>query len=740
MRGLGRHLKRFLQKILPIVSVLVLLFAALYLAGSTTTSIGELGDIYLLIFVATGLALLVLAMAIINRIFKLVRQLRTGAAGSKLTMRLVLVFVALAVPPAIIVYWFSVDFLSRSVDSWFDVDVETALEDAEIISQSFLEVQEQTRRNQIERQARRLMNSDGRNLISELTDLVQESGALEMAVFQRGRILATSSTELGRMRPDLPDELDLRQARNFGVHVHAEPVGDGGLQIRALAEIPQQSLGAEPRILQAIFPVTPGFDERAANVQRQLARYTQLAYLRDQLKRSFVLILSLVLLLSVLLAVLLAFDTARRLVMPIGRLSAATRAVAAGDYRSHIDDAGDDELGFLVRSFNAMTDEIASASHAAEQSRQEAEQRRDYLEAVLGRLSSAVLSLDAEGRLLTANAATDRILGLRTAELIGARLAKAVGNREDLTVLVNLIEAKGQAGEREWRDELTLETGDRQQVLVCRGAQLTTASNVGQVVVIDDVTDLVQAQRAAAWGEVARRLAHEVRNPLTPIQLAAERIRHKYLGRLEAEDDRVLDKTTRTIVAQVEALKTMVNAFSEYARAPTLQLEKVKLSDLVEDVLELYRHGAGALSYQADWMDPEPRVLVDCGRIRQLLHNLIKNAQEALEDKDLSLNLDTHLYWRDERPWLVFSLRDNGPGVPRQIIDKLFEPYATTKTRGTGIGLAIVKKIAEEHGGAVRARNAESGGAVIEVELPVEPREIAALEAPPTVGADEKSA
>ncbi|MEM9300920.1 MAG: ATP-binding protein [Pseudomonadota bacterium] len=729
---LTRHFRRFLQKILPAVSVLVLLFAALYLAGNATTGLSELGDLYVPIFALTGLAILVLVVAIAHRVYRLVVQLRSGAAGSRLTFRLVVLFVALAVPPASIVYWFSVDFLSGSIDRWFDVDVETALDDALDIGQSFLAVQERSARRQVQRVASELSDLPDGQLIGSMTRLLDQFGAREITVFEEnGRVVRTVNEELGQIFPDAPQNLDLIQARQRGSYVDAEPLDDGGLQIRALAEIPERSLSGDVRIVQAIFPVTPGFDDQAANVERQLDRYRMLAFLRADLKRSVVFVLSLVLLLSVLLAVLLAFNTARRLVMPIGRLAEATRAVAAGDYGRRIDGGGQDELGFLVESFNTMTGDIEAASRDAQLNRREAEQRRDYLEAVLGRLSSAVLSLDAERRILTANAAADAVLGVRLEDWIGEPIDALITEHPALGPLLHHIEDHG--GEvTPWREELTVDVPGQSRTLVCRGAPLTTEGNVGQVLVIDDVTDLVEAQRAAAWGEVARRLAHEVKNPLTPIQLAAERIRRRYLPAEPDDDHAVLDRGTRTIVSQVEALKTMVNAFSEYARAPTLKLEPVSLATTVDEVLDLYR-GGGGFSCHSDWMAGEPRVLVDRDRIRQLLHNLIKNSREAVVDGTLELHVDTRLEWRGASPWLILSLRDNGPGIPDQVLDKLFEPYATTKDRGTGIGLAIVKKIAEEHGGEIGARNASGGGAIFELRLPVDAAELGSQRPPASV-------
>ncbi len=720
-----RGVQRFFQRTLPVISAVVLLLAALYLAGDATRGLSGFSDYYLWVFALAGVALLVLAGAIGHRLYRLIRQLRARAPGSRLTLRLVILFVVLAVPPASVVYLFSVDFLNRSIDSWFDVDVEQALDDALEIGQRFLEVQKIEKQTLTRRLARRLADLEDRRLLSSLRNMVGETEAIELTVLSSGgRVIATSSRDFDRFAPDLPSDFVLVQARRGG-YVDSEPLEEGVLQIRVLQTVPDSRIGSE-RLLQGIFPVAQGFDEQADKVEREFERYQNLKFLRTQLKRSFQLILSLVLLLSVLVAVLLAFNTARRVVQPIGRLADATRAVASGDYARRLPVPGRDELGFLVASFNTMTQEIARTAAEASASRRQAEERRDYLEAVLGRLSSGVLSFDQVGQLKTANPAAGEILGVDLGAYLGSTLDTVAASHPHLRPLVELIERR-RADARDWQRDCLLERGAQQQVLTCRGARLPgDDQGGGAVLVFNDMTDLVRAQREAAWGEVARRLAHEVKNPLTPIQLSAERLRHKYLPKMPAAEAAVLDRATRTIVAQVEALKTMVNAFSDYARAPSLQLERLRLSELAAEILDLYEQGGGRLKVDADWMASEPNVLADRGRIRQLLHNLVKNAQEAVGDGELKLALSTRLEWRNDRPWLCLSMRDNGPGLPPGVVENLFEPYATTKERGTGIGLAIAKKIAEEHGGEIHARNAANGGAVFEFRLPVEVGEAAA--------------
>lgn len=671
--------------------------------------------------------MLVLAVAVIWRLVSLIRRRRAGQPGARLTQRMVLMFVALAVPPALIVYWFSVDFLNRSIDRWFDVDVATALEDAQAIGVRFLELQKVEKNNLTQRLAQRLADVPSDKLASELRGLVAEGDAVEMTVLDSsGRVLRTSSRELGRFTADVPSNLQLLQARQRGSFVDYEPNMQEGeaLQVRVLQTIPDRGLGPE-RVLQGIYRVPQGFDEQASNVEQQYLRYQSLKFQRKYLKQTFVLILSMVLTLSVLLALLLAFNTARRLVQPISNLAAATRSIAGGDYQRRLPVPSNDELGFLVQSFNLMTEEIERSATEASAARGEAEARRDFLETILGSLTSGVITLSSNGVVRAVNQAAQDILGVDDSALRERTLTQVATDYLWLTPLADLTVRNAETSHR-WREEINLDVEGNELVLTCRGARLPMPDgSVGTVLVFEDMTDLARAQREAAWGEVARRLAHEVKNPLTPIQLSAERLRHKYLGKMPAEDSAVLDRATRTIVAQVEALKTMVNAFSDYARAPTLQLEPLQLSELVEEMVDFYQAGDQKMSLSCEWMSDEPRVFADRLRLRQLLHNLIKNAQEANDGGALQLRAASHLEWQRGSATLCLSLRDNGPGLPPDIQDKLFEPYATSKSRGTGIGLAIVKKIAEEHGGDITARNASSGGAVFELRLPVEAGELA---------------
>jgi nitrogen fixation/metabolism regulation signal transduction histidine kinase len=433
-----------------------------------------------------------------------------------------------------------------------------------------------------------------------------------------------------------------------------------------------------------------------------------------------VLTLSLVLLLSLLFAVWTAFFLARRLVSPVSGLAEATRAVAEGDYGTQLPPAGNDELGFLVRSFNDMSRRIAQARDAAKRGQVQIEGQRAYLEAVLSRLSSGVLALDVEGRLRTSNQAAANILDVALDAVNGCTLAEIVARHPELAPMTERLAAHVESGDAEWREELTLDTAEGRRSLMCSGAALPGGHGTGgHVIVFDDVTALIQAQRDAAWGEVARRLAHEIRNPLTPIQLSAERIRKKYLDSLAPEEAEVLDRCTRTIIQQVDTMKSMVQAFSAYARPPRLVMVAVDVNELVSDVVELFRGADERPSFVLDLQPDLPPLNCDVGRIRQLLNNLVRNAMEAGRTVGrYGVTISTRKVDGPGGRMVEIQVRDDGPGFADQVLDQIFEPYVTTKPKGTGLGLPIVKKIVEEHSGRISARNTD-GGALVSVILPV---------------------
>ena len=432
------------------------------------------------------------------------------------------------------------------------------------------------------------------------------------------------------------------------------------------------------------------------------------------------------LLLSLLAAWYGAIFTAQKLVQPIQDLVKGTRAVAQGDLDTRLPLTSHDEMGFLVHSFNDMTKRLRRAREDQQRAQQAAETERANLAIILARLSTGVLSLEPDLRLRTANRAATTILGEDLEACVGRNLAEVGEPDGVLRQFAGACRTRLAAGDLEWREQFTFQSGTARRILMCACTPLPGEGEGeppgGFVLVFDDITVMLQAQREAAWGEVARRLAHEIKNPLTPIRLSAERMRHKLLPSMNEKDAQLLDRGTETIVQQVEAMKEMVNAFSEYARAPRFEMADVNLNQLVTEVSDLYRaqvaHRGVALEVE---LDPGVTSLVaDRGRLRQLLHNLLTNAVEALEGQaDGTIRVATRRVLLNGEEAAGVVVEDNGPGFQRELIGQVFDPYVTTKPRGTGLGLAIVRKIVEEHGGHVAADNRAEGGARVTIELPL---------------------
>jgi nitrogen fixation/metabolism regulation signal transduction histidine kinase len=538
----------------------------------------------------------------------------------------------------------------------------------------------------------------------------------------------SSSSDPTLIVPDRPSDAILVQLRQSGTYIGLDPIGDAGLHVRVVVRLPDDVPGAEPRILQALYPVAERTSALADTVQSTYAKYRELAYLRKPLKTSFTLTLSLVLLLSLFAAVWAAFYSARRMVAPLQDLAQGTRAVADGDYETQLPESGEDEVGFLVESFNDMTRRLARARDETRRSQQQVENQRRYLEAVLSQLSTGVLTLDENGRLFTSNKAASQILRVELNGESEKTLQEISEEHPHLRPFEHALQAHvantypSSTRKDDWREEIILLGPSERQILMCSGTPLSASGGIfaGQVIVFDDVTDLIQAQRNAAWSEVARRLAHEIKNPLTPIQLSAERLRHKYLGKMPADDSDALDRLTRTIVQQVEAMKAMVNAFSDYARAPRMQLRDVDVNELVTDVVELYRASDSKIIIETEFADDLPPLEADADRLGQILHNLIKNALEAgPSDGAARIVIETLFVKEPSRDLIEIRTHDFGRGLPQDLAEDIFDPHVTTKTKGSGLGLAIVKKIVEEHGGVVWAENQPHGGASVIVRLPV---------------------
>ncbi|MBK5969744.1 sensor histidine kinase [Thiorhodovibrio winogradskyi] len=696
--------------------LLLVLLVALDLMSNAVQNSESLSRIFVPLLFLVLIGLIVLGITVVVSIIRLVSRYRRQAAGSRLTGRMLALFALISLLPVGVVYYYSLGFLLRGIDSWFDVEIDQAMENALTLNQASLDLNQRVLMRYASQLLAGVEDRSTTALTLTLGQLRRQAGAQELTIFDSsGEVMGTANDDPIQLVPDRPERKLMQSVRAGEDYVGLETTADNQLQIRVLVNDPR----ARPMILQAIFPTSARISELAAQLEDAYNRYTELSYLRQSLKFSFSLTLSMVLIFGLMAALLAAFRTAQRLVAPIADIARGTRAVASGDYDQQLPlPTHDDELAFLVSSFNAMTRRVAQARDEAARSQQEVEEHRAYLETVLGRLSSGVLAFDQELRLTTSNPAARGIL----------RLEPAAGETPSLDELEARHPWLGQWAETlrrqfndtaDWRAEVTLFGGEGRQVLMCRGSRLQVSGTEtsGYVLVFDDITQLIRAQRDAAWGEVARRLAHEIKNPLTPIQLSAERLRHKLLKKLEEPDARVVDRATSTIVSQVEAMKVMVNDFSNYARSPEIQHEPFEIDALIRDVIELYRSGPARI--QAELQAGDARIRGDSKRLRQVMHNLLKNAIEALDNQSQPEVIVRSSIRRElENPAVVIDVEDNGSGFDEALLQNAFEPYVTSKAKGTGLGLAIVKKIIEEHSGIIVAQNTPHG-ARIRAQLPL---------------------
>jgi nitrogen fixation/metabolism regulation signal transduction histidine kinase len=720
-------MKRWFSGIAPVAILSLLLLAALAMMSAATQNSALFSRMYSLLLVINILGIVMLLALILANLKHLATQYRNKVMGSRLTLRLLGFFVLLAVTPVTVVYFFSIQAFNKGIDNWFDVKIERALDDALALGRTALDAIKDDLSKKTRDMAFELEAFPDRMVAPILDDLREQYGVTEITLFaQDGKIIAASS--LGNLDsktlvPDRPNETILSQARQGKSFATIDALGKSGLQLRVVAPVSMRDVGAPLRILQVQQQLPDRYSKLGESVQVAFAEYEKLIYLRGPLKFGFILTLSLVALLTLLIAVWAAIYSARRLVTPIRDLAEGTRAVAQGNYRKQLPVPGGDELGILVKSFNEMTRRIHRAQTQTKHSQREAEVQRTYLETVLTHLSSGVLSFDPRARLRTYNTSAEQILGVSLEPGVGRSLQWILDGHPHLAPFVQTLQDTAHQERAEWHAETSLEGHAGKRTLILRGTRLPglRARHGGHVVVFDDISALIQAQRDAAWSEVARRLAHEIKNPLTPIRLSAERIRLKCMDGLSHSQQQTLERATRTIVEQVEAMKSMVNAFTEYARPVQIQPVPVDLNLLINDVVELYRGRQNPVRIQLN-LDPALQPInADPGRLRQVLHNLLLNANDALAaTAEPLLRISTRYFEIEGRRVVELEAHDNGPGFAPSVLDHLFEPYVTTKEKGTGLGLAIVKKIVEEHSGSLWATNPADGGALLVIRLPMD--------------------
>ena len=663
----------------------------------------------------TGLLAFGLLGLVGYQLWRLRNKLKSRVFGAKLTLRLVLYFTLIGVLPGILIYAVSVQFLDKSIESWFDVRVENALEGGLNLGRSGLDNSLKELAKKAQFTASLLSEERAGQYQQALNQLVDEQEAQQAALFSDKGKLVVSSIRGNGTQPEKPDDDLLRLALEKGEYSVIDTQPNTGLTLLALAKVnPKRPAGAS-YVLQFTQPVPKRIEADAETVQAVYRDYQELSLSRLGLKRLYAVTLTLSLLVVLLTAVSAAFFLSDRFGSSLEALAEGTRAVAQGDFTEQYPIRSSDELGALTGLFNQMTRQLYEAKQASEHQQRVVESAKVHLESVLTHLSSGVLALDHELRLRSVNPSAEHILAAPLQEMQRMSL-KQIAEKYSLlgSFCHTIMEAFAETGGGEWQRQIERLSRNGNQILLMRGTRLPQGGEAGYVVVFDDISHLLQAERQAAWGEVARRLAHEIKNPLTPIQLSAERLQHKLSDKLAEDDAQLLSRATQTIVSQVFAMKNMVSDFANYARGPALKLTRLDLHKLIKEVLGLYETSTMLIVLKLDASRSE--VNGDATRLRQVIHNLLQNAQDALQGV-AHPQIRLHTETRDGE--IHLRVEDNGAGFTESVLARAFEPYMTTKAKGTGLGLAIVKKIVEEHGGHISMENIAEGGARVNISLPL---------------------
>jgi len=700
---------KYIITIVAFIGIALLILLAKAISNSELIS----GDSFRILLGLNILFICSLIGLIAVQIFRLLQSVKKEITGSRLTLRLVLSFALMGIVPVLIVYLVSVNFLTKSIESWFDVKVESALEGGLTLGQKTIDILMSDIELKGKSIAYSIGNSDPQQRDSLLTDLRAKFGIQDAVIFDQDSIIIGVSSEKNDLIPPIPSIDDLERGAQ-GFFGRIEEVKDDQIYLKTFTPIIPKSAMSKRLILQLTQPIPPSISNLALSVESVYDEYQQLTYSRNSLKIIYILTLTLVLLLALLSSVAASFVISRRFSSPLAMLADATKQISKGNYKKIIPEQGKDEIGVLIRSFNSMTSQLGEATRNSEKDRKGLEVARTFLETILAHLTTGVIVLDDKKIIRLNNISASIMLINKKIILKNKPMKDVVATNLIFKPIYDFVEAyinNIKINKKEVSQEFKLNQDKQEKTIMLQITPLIDNKGKSYVLVMDDISEVTQSQRHSAWGEVARRLAHEIKNPLTPIQLSAERIQHKFKDKLSKEDSHILERSTNTIVNQVNALKIMVNEFAEYARPPKIQKDKIRIDNLVEEVIDLYEIDK-IISVKKD--KNIPIIYADQNKLRQVIVNLLENSQDALK-KIKNPKIKISIKKKVNEVKLI--VEDNGSGIPDEIIGRIFEPYVTSKKTGTGLGLAVVHKIIEEHEGKIKIDRIKKSGTRITITL-----------------------
>ena len=702
---------RYLITAFAFVGIGLLILLAKSLANSDLIS----SESFRLLLIFNVIFIIGLVLLIGIQIYRLFRNIKKEIVGSKLTLRLVLSFGLMVIIPVSVVYFVSFNFLTKSIDSWFNVKVESALEGGLSLGQKTLDILMKDIELKSKSIAFSLGNTNENLRNNQLIDLREKFAIFQAIIIDNKNNIIAISSENSANIPQLPPADDLIKAEGS---FYGRIIDDNGkIFLKSLSPIKFKEDITKKVYLELTQPIPLAISNLAISVESVYEEYQQLAYSRTSLKIIYSLTLTLVLLLAILSAVALSFVISRRFSSPIAQLAEATVAVAKGNFKKVIPDQGKkDELGMLVNSFNSMTAQLNSATLSSEKNRIKVEEARKFLDSILTNLSSGIIVIKKNLEIIQTNIEFYKIFNLAVKRQFRNLNDFCHINDEYLNLIHFVSEfVKEKKYVKTKSKDFKFNINKNEKIIRLQIKSIKESGEFIFILLVDDITDVSEAQRHQAWSEVARRLAHEIKNPLTPIQLSAERVESRLKDKLSVEDLQMLQRSTQTIVNQVESLKIMVNEFADYARTPKLKKEDTDINEFIQEILDLYESSKVPIKY--DNVKGSLIVSLDKNKLRQVFINLIENSIDALESTKKPL---IYISVIKRMKTLIFKISDNGPGVPSELINRVFEPYVTSKTKGTGLGLAIVYRIIDEHNGDIKILNDKKGGTLVTFKIPIE--------------------